>query len=427
MLIAQVQAANLVLLSNEAVSDGYGIRLWQSTSVHESGPMTSPTTSRIRQLPATEVIVDPAPTPRLEGIAVLERPCPMVHGRLVDHGHRNRSNERWREVFDYAKKMGFSYLRGGVPWNKVWLAENTWDWSRLDAEFEYADRIGLTIVPILAHMSYAWESGWMRGPNGGHALERQDLAEFMVRYTRIFLERYRKHLRAGFIPIVEIGGEPYNHVITGLWEPHRTDDYEAQEQIIANLVKAFNASAAVAHEPEFGISVIACEARECLFTVIQLDADIFGTNFYAFAHQGESLADGLADWRKTFLEERGIDPTFAILEWGSPEYMDPDNHFEREPGTPPPGRSVNREKEDELLRSWLQECKARGIRLAFACRYLVGNFWHYHLTQSSEGLECDRNALIDVHWNAEIGDYEYYPCWELARKFQQIIEDYNQS
>jgi hypothetical protein len=358
---------------------------------------------------------------RLEGIAVLERPCPMVHGTLVDHGHRNRSNERWREVFDYAKRMGFAYIRGGVPWNRVWLAEDRFDWSRLDAEFEYAAEIGLTVVPILAHMSYEWEGGWMLGPNGEHALEREDLHEFMARYTRLYLTRYREHLSAGFIPIVEIGGEAYNHVITGLWEPHRKDDYPAREAIIRNLVKAFNASAAVARESEFGVPVIACEARECLFSAIQLDADVFGTNFYAFAHQGESLSDGLSDWRRSFQEVRGFDPVFAILEWGSPEYMDPDRGFEREPVTPEPGRSVNREKEDRLLDAWLQECRSRGIRLKFACRYLVGNFWHYHLTRSSEGEECDRNGLIDVHWNPRLGDYEYYPCWELARKFQAII------
>ena len=366
-------------------------------------------------------------TSPLEGIAVLERPCPMVHGRLVDHGHRNRSNERWREVIDYAKQMGFSHIRGGIPWNRVWLDEAQFDWSQLDAEFEYAEQIGLTIVPIFAHMSYEWESGWMRGPNGEHALEREDLWEYMAHYTRLYLTRYGRYLRSGFIPIVEIGGEPFNHVITGLWEPHRKDDYVARERMVNNLIRAFNASAAVAHEPEFGIAVVACEARECLFSAIQLDADIFGTNFYAFAHRGESLTDGLVEWRSRFQEERGFDPVFAILEWGSPEYMDPDNNFEREPGTPEPGRTVNREKEDERLRTWLRECKERGIKLAFACRYLVGNFWHYTLTEPSEGLECDRNALIDVHWNVEAGNYEYVPCWGLAQQFQQIIRTYNES
>ena len=369
--------------------------------------------------------MNPSPTPRLEAIAVLERPCPMVHGRLVDHGHRNRSNERWQEVFDYAKRMGFTHLRGGIPWNQVWLAEDTFDWSRLDAEFAYAEQLGLTIIPILAHMSYEWASGWMRGPNGEHALERPELHEFMAHYTRLYLQRYGRHLRSGYIPIVEIGGEPYNHVITGLWEPHRTEDYATRELMIANLVKAFNASAAVAREPDFGVAVVACEARECLFSAIQLDADVFGTNFYAFAHRGESLADGLSEWRTAFLAQRGIDPTFALLEWGSPEYMDPSNGFEREAGYPEPGRSTNREKEDELLRAWLLECKARGIKLALVCRYLVGNFWHYHLAQPSEGLECDRNALVDVHWNAELGDYEYHPCWTLARKFQEIIAAYD--
>jgi hypothetical protein len=107
--------------------------------------------------------------------------------------------------------------------------------------------------------------------------------------------------------------------------------------------------------------------------------------------------------------------------------MDSTRNFEREDTFPEPGRSVNREKEDELLRAWLLDCKARGIRLAFACRYLVGNFWHYHLTQSSEGMECDRNALVDVHWNPDVGDYEYHPCWQLARRFQEIVEVYNRA
>lgn len=363
---------------------------------------------------------------RLEGIAVLERPCPMVHGTLVDHGDRNRSNERWKEVFDYAVKMGFRFIRGGVPWNKVWLDEGVFDWSRLDAEFAYAEEIGLTIVPVLAHMSYEWQSGWMRGPAGEHALERDDLAEFMAEYTRIYLTRYGRYLRAGYIPIVEVGGEAYNHFITGLWEPHRKDDYPARERVVENLVKAFNASAAVARESQFQIPVISCEARECLFSAIRLDADIVGTNFYAFAHQGDSLSDGLSEWRSRFIEERGSEPIFAILEWGSPEYMDPDKGFEREPGFPEPGRSTNREKEDELLRGWLRECREREIKLAYACRYLVGNFWHYHLTRSSEGMECDRNALIDVHWNEELGDYEYHPCWSLVDKFQQVVATYNE-
>jgi hypothetical protein len=349
----------------------------------------------------------------------------MVRGRLADHGDRNRSTQRWGLAFDLARAMGFRYVRAGVPWNKVWLSENTFDWSRLDMEFEYAAEIGITIVPILAHMSYEWENGWMLGPHGEHALEREDLHHYMARYTRAFLERYHRHLPAGYIPIVEIGGEPYNHVITGRWEPHRTDDYAARDRMVANLVKAFNASAAVAREPRFRVPVIACEARECLFSAIQLDAEVYGTNFYAFAHQGDSLADGLSHWRSAFLEQRGFAPTFALLEWGSPEYMDPENGFQREPGTPPPGRSVNREKEDRLLRQWLLDCRARGIELTLACRYLLGNFWHYHLTEPSEGLECDRNGLVDVHWNEEFGDYQYHPCWGLAEKFQQIIQEYN--
>ena len=90
---------------------------------------------------------------RLRAIAILERPCPMVHGVLVDHGHRNRSTERWREVFRLAKEMGFQHIRGGIPWNRVWLDQDTFDWSRLDAEFAYAEELGLTIIPMLAHMS----------------------------------------------------------------------------------------------------------------------------------------------------------------------------------------------------------------------------------------------------------------------------------
>src|SRR3954451_13628321 len=106
---------------------------------------------------------------QLRGIGILERPCPMVHGVLVDHGHRNRSTERWREVFSLAKEMGFRYIRGGIPWNRIWLDRDTLDWSQLDEEFAYAEELGLTIIPMLAHMEFvAWirrlacRDGWRR-------------------------------------------------------------------------------------------------------------------------------------------------------------------------------------------------------------------------------------------------------------------------
>jgi hypothetical protein len=135
-----------------------------------------------------------------------------------------------------------------------------------------------------------------------------------------------------------------------------------------------------------------------------------------------------------FLRTRKIDPVFAMFEWGSPEYMEVDNWWMEEPGYrdptpehpyPPPCRDINRKKEDELLRLWLQEVKAQGIKLAFACRFLAGNFWHYHLTQSSEGMECDRNGIIDVSWNPQKGDYDYWPCWGIARRLHEIVEGYN--
>ena len=52
---------------------------------------------------------------QLRRIGILERPCPMVHGVLVDHGHRNRSTERWREVFSLAKEMVFDTFEAGFP------------------------------------------------------------------------------------------------------------------------------------------------------------------------------------------------------------------------------------------------------------------------------------------------------------------------
>jgi hypothetical protein len=375
----------------------------------------------------------------LKPIAIMERPCPMVHGQLVDHGHRNRTTERWQETFRLARQMGFKYLRAGIPWNRVWLDKDRFDWAQLDAEFGYAEELGLTLVPMLAHMSYDWESGWMLGPRGEHALERHELPDIFARYTRLYLERYSPHLGAGFIPIVEVGGEGLNRFLKGLWEPHLKEPFgaAAHERAFFNLVTAFNASAAVAREYE--VPVVACEAiclNEPKFTLaaLQLDFDVLGVNYYCFANKGRSLTEALTQWREMFLRTRKIDPVFAMFEWGSPEYMDVDNWWMEEPGYrdptpehpyPPPCRDINRKKEDELLRLWLQEVKARGIKLSFICRFLVGNFWHYHLTQSSEGMECDRNGIIDVSWNAEKGDYDYRPCWGIARRLHEIVEEYN--
>ena len=376
---------------------------------------------------------------QLRAVGILERPCPMVHGALVDHGHRNRSTERWREVFKLAKDMGFQYIRGGIPWNRVWLDQDTFDWSQLDQEFAYAKELGLTIIPMLAHMSYDWESGWMRGPDGEHALENKALPEQFSKYTRLYIERYRDHLDAGIIPIVEVGGEGLNRFVRGIWEPHRKDDHAAEERVLYHLVDTFNAGAAVARS--FEVPVIACEAI-CLnapkFTVaaLQLQFDVLGINFYGFANKGRSLTEALVQWRHMFQITRGIDPVFAMFEWGSPEYMPPDNWWMEEEGYrnpspenpyPAPCRDINRKKEDELLASWLPEVKRHGIKLAFACRFLISNCWHYWLTQPSEGMECDRNGIVDLTWSEEAQDYEYRVCEGIPARLHAMVEDYNRA
>ena len=376
---------------------------------------------------------------QLRGIGILERPCPMVHGVLVDHGHRNRSTERWREVFSLAKEMGFRYIRGGIPWNRIWLDRDTFDWSQLDEEFAYAEELGLTIIPMLAHMSYDWESGWMRGPDGEHALENKALPERFSKYTRRYIERYREHLTAGIIPIVEVGGEALNRFVRGIWEPHREGDHAAEERVLYHLVDTFNAGAAVARS--FGVPVIACEAI-CLnapkFTVaaLQLQFDVLGVNFYGFANKGRSLTEALVQWRHMFQLTRGIEPVFAMFEWGSPEYMPPDAWWMEEEGYknpspdhpyPAPCRDINRKKEDDLLASWLPEVKQHGIKLSFVCRFLVSNCWHYWLTRPSEGMECDRNGIVDLTWSEEAQDYEYRPCYEIAARLHSIVTKYNQA
>jgi hypothetical protein len=125
-----------------------------------------------------------------------------------------------------------------------------------------------------------------------------------------------------------------------------------------------------------------------------------------------------------------------MFEWGSPEYMPPDNWWMEEEGYknpspenpyPAPCRDINRKKEDDLLASWLPEVKQHGIKLAFLCRFLVSNCWQYWLTQPSEGMECDRNGIIDLTWSEEAQDYEYRVCFDMAARLHSMITRYNQS
>jgi hypothetical protein len=129
-------------------------------------------------------------------------------------------------------------------------------------------------------------------------------------------------------------------------------------------------------------------------------------------------------------------PGFAMFEWGSPEYMSPDTWWMEEEGYknpspdhpyPAPCRDINRKKEDDLLASWLPEVKQHGIKLSFVCRFLVSNCWHYWLTRPSEGMECDRNGIIDLTWSEEVQDYEYRPCYEIAARLHSIVTKYNQA
>jgi hypothetical protein len=91
--------------------------------------------------------------------------------------------------------------------------ETTFDWSQLDEEFAYAKEIGLTIIPMLAHMSYDWESGWMRGPERRARTRKQSVTRAIFQVHQALHRAISRTPHGGHHPDRGVGGEALNRFV----------------------------------------------------------------------------------------------------------------------------------------------------------------------------------------------------------------------
>ena len=73
--------------------------------------------------------------------------------RALDEYELTQHYQLWKQDFDLVAETGVEYLRWGIPWYRVQLAPNRWDWSWTDQALDYLVNIK-GITPILDLMHY---------------------------------------------------------------------------------------------------------------------------------------------------------------------------------------------------------------------------------------------------------------------------------
>lgn len=73
--------------------------------------------------------------------------------RALDEYELTQHYQLWKRDFDLVAETGVKYLRWGIPWYRVQLASNQWDWEWTDKALDYMVNVK-RITPILDLMHY---------------------------------------------------------------------------------------------------------------------------------------------------------------------------------------------------------------------------------------------------------------------------------
>ncbi|TDC48032.1 glycoside hydrolase family 1 protein [Jiangella ureilytica] len=165
--------------------------------------------------------------------------------RALDEYELTQHYHFWREDLTYARDVGASMIRWGIPWYRVNPERGRWDWSWLDQVVEHIHDLGLvTIVDLMHYGTPLWLD---------NQFVNAAYPELVAEYAARVAERYGDVLR-DFTPL----NEPMLNVLFcgqyGVWPPSLTgtDGFvKLLRAIVRGIVETQRAVAAVSPEATF--------------------------------------------------------------------------------------------------------------------------------------------------------------------------------
>jgi hypothetical protein len=333
----------------------------------------------------------------------IDTAMPDIKNRWSYHAAWNGNDVQWEHDFRQIASCGFDLLRWGMPWSMVQPSRNEYRWDLIDPKVDLATRLGVEIFFPIVHFNIP---RWL-SKAGRHGVLSQELGDRLAEYTDKLLSRYNFRL---VIPIVEVQMEAFQRGRIGNWQPHLKSrkDYEAMRQ---NLIRAFKASAAVAHQ--HGATVVCSEPAPEVQTVRDLgDAiDIAGIDLYPHVHQRHSVLGYLRWWW------REIGKPLCLSEFGTPETYNPSVGVDKPGLFIEAGLDEHRVTEAKLLREALVQAHKQGIPIPIGGWYPgTGNIgWGYALTRDRSKFDCDRAGLVDLARQPD-GSLKRVLCANLVRE-----------
>ncbi len=344
-------------------------------------------------------------------IAGIDTAMPDINDGWSYHATRIQHDLLWQEDFHQISSLGFDLLRWGTPWSLAEPERGQYRWDLIDPKVELAVKLGLEIFYPIAHFNLPT---WLPRKGESHAIFAEELPERLAEFTHRLLERY--HFRL-VIPIVEVQMEAFQRGMSGNWQPH-VRNRRTYEQMRQNLVKAFHASAKVAHE--HGATVVCSEPAPEIETVLDLKSsvDIAGIDLYPNMHKQKSIAGWLREWHNA----TGL--PVCLSEFGTPESFRPAIKRHRH-GFVEPGTDRYRVQQAKLLRAALEECREENIPIPIGGWYpATGNMgWGDALTTDRSAFDCDRAGLVDLARQSD-GSLKRVLCAALVKEVLGLRELY---
>jgi hypothetical protein len=342
----------------------------------------------------------------------IDTAMPDVNKTWSYHAAWNQNDRLWEEDFRQIAGCGFDLLRWGMPWSLAEPSPGEYRWDLIDPKVELATRLGVEIFYPIVHFNLP---AWIAQEGDKHSVLSVRLSDRLEQFTDRLLSRYNFRL---VIPVVEVAMDAFQRGRVGAWQPHlkSREDYDA---IHANLVRAFKASARVAHA--HGSTVVCSEPATEIQTVLDLkdSIDIAGIDLYPHMHKRRTILGFFRQWWKA------AQVPLCISEFGSPETYDPVSRKDTPGDFMAAGLDQRRIQQAQQLAKALQRAEKEGIPIPIGGWYPgTGNIgWGDALTTERTEFDCDRAGLVDLERQPD-GSLKRVLCAELVKEVLGLSSSY---
>jgi beta-glucosidase/6-phospho-beta-glucosidase/beta-galactosidase len=135
-----------------------------------------------------------------------------VTGRILDEYELTHHYERWREDLDLMATLGVPMARYGIPWYRIQLQPNVWDWTFADRTLERLLDLGIHPIVDLVHYG---TPGWMEG-----SFLNPDFPKYMAEFAARVADRFRGRIW-WYTPLNEARITAHYCGRIGWWPPFR--------------------------------------------------------------------------------------------------------------------------------------------------------------------------------------------------------------